>query len=432
MSKNYQTTTAAGSIPDVELPEAVTVAMAELAGAVKEGLPALAVGAGLQVMQTMMAEDLLRLCGPKGQHNPDRTAVRHGVDDGVVTLGGRRVAVRRPRVRTADRVAEVPVPSYEVFSGTEVLDGLALERMMAKLSCRRYPAGLEPVGADVAARSAGTSKSTISRRFVRTTEQALGELMAADLSGLDLVALMIDGVHFAEHTCVVALGIGSDGTKYPLAVEEGDTENATVVRDLLAGLRQRGLDVTRPVLVVIDGAKALRSAVDAVFDHPVIQRCQLHKIRNLEAKLPDRLAATVTAKMRAAYRSDNHLAAESALRALAGDLRKSHPGAAGSLLEGLEETLTVVRLGLPPMLRSTLRSTNAIESMIEICRDHSHNVKRWQGGEMALRWCAAGMAEAAKQFRRVKGYMHLAGLRAALDAEVFGVTPTVYNKEEAA
>jgi transposase-like protein len=255
--------------------------------------------------------------------------------------------------------------------------------------------------------------------------------MDADLSELDLVAVMIDGVHFAGHCCVVALGVAVDGTKHPLALEEGDTENATVVKDLLAGLRDRGLDTTRPMLFVLDGAKALRAGVTAVFDVPVIQRCQLHKIRNVEAKLPKQLAKTVTAKMRAAYHSDNALQAEAELRALAADLKKPHPGAAGSLLEGLEETLTVVRLGLPPMLRSTLRSTNAIESMIEICRDHSSNVKRWRDGEMAVRWCAAGMLEAAKQFRRVKGHLHLRDLRAKLDTHA-SVTPTMYQDDEAA
>jgi transposase-like protein len=230
---------------------------------------------------------------------------------------------------------------------------------------------------------------------------------------------------------VVALGIGIDGTKHPLALEEGDTENTTVVKDLLAGLRDRGLDTTKPTLFVLDGAKALHAGVKAVFDRPVIQRCQLHKIRNVEAKLPDRLARTVTAKMRAAYRSDNALTAESDLRALVADLKKAHPGAAGSLLEGLEETLTVVRLGMPPTLRSTLRSTNPIESMIEIARDHSRNVKRWRDGEMVVRWCAAGMLEAAKQFRRVKGHLHLRALRTQLDAH-FDVTPIVYDNNEAA
>jgi len=194
-----------------------------------------------------------------------------------VTLGGRRV--RRPRVRTADGTRELPVPTYQAFASTEVLGQLALERMLAKLSCRRYPAGLEPVGSSVQQVASGTSKSAISRRFVAQTEHALADLLAADLSTLELVALMVDGIRVADHTCVVALGITIDGTKIPLALAEGATENASVVTDLLVGLRERGLDVTRPILVVIDGAKALRRAIHDVFDHPVIQRCQLHKLR---------------------------------------------------------------------------------------------------------------------------------------------------------
>ena len=266
------------------------------------------------------------------------------------------------------------------------------------------------------ANASGTSKSTVSRRFVQRTEVALAEMMSADLTGLDLVALMLDGVHFAESCCVVALGIGADGTKQPLGVVEGATENTTVVTDLLTGLRDRGLDVTRPVLVVIDGAKALAAAVRAVFDRPVIQRCQLHKVRNVESKLPANLAALVAKKMRSAYRNPDPLSAQAALEKLARDLDKGHPGAAASLREGLAETLTIGRLGVPPTLARTLRSTNAIESMIEICRDHASNVKRWRDGTMALRWCAAGMDEAAKQFRRVNGHLHLPALRVALDS----------------
>jgi len=433
VKKNYQTATAGAPINELVMPEAVTLAMADLTGAVKEGLLALAVGAGLQVMQILMEEDVTGLAGLKGRHDPDRAAKRHGTEDGSVTLGGRRVPVRRPRVRSADGRREVAVPAYEAFTSTEILDELALERMMAKLSTRRYGAGLEPVGAAVTASATSTSKSAVSRRFVARTEKALAEMMAADLSALDLVALMVDGVHFAEHCCIVALGIGIDGTKHPLGVVEGSTENATVVTELFTNLRERGLDVTRPVLVVIDGAKALAAAVKAVFDHPVVHRCQLHKIRNVEQKLPKSMASTVTKKMRAAYRHESALAAEADLESLARQLSKTHPGAAASLREGLAETLTVNRLGVPPTLARTLRSTNAIESMIEICRDHSTNVKRWRDGQMALRWCAAGMGEAAKQFRKVNGFLHLPALRAALNAHVAEtVTPTVYNEEEAA
>jgi transposase-like protein len=427
--KNYQTDELAALIP---LPTSVNVAMADIAATMREGLLAMAVSAGLAVMGSLMEESVTALCGPKGKHDAGRSAVRHGSEDGSVTLGGRRVGVRRPRVRASDGSGEVPVPAYDLFSSTELLSEMALAKMMAKLSTRRYRAGLEPVGTSVEAAATSTSKSAVSRRFVEATEVALAELLATDLSALDLVALMVDGVHFADHLLVVALGIGTDGTKHPLAVVEGSTENATLVTDLLVGLRERGLEVTRPLLVVIDGAKALSSAVRAVFDHPVIARCQLHKIRNVTSKLPEALGRTVAKKMRAAYHKDT-LVAQAELEELARQLAKSHPGAAGSLREGLAETLTVNRLGVPPTLARTLRTTNPIESMIEICRDHSTNVKRWRDGQMALRWCAAGMAEAAKQFRKVNGFLHLPTLRKALEAEVarITVTPPEYDQEVA-
>jgi putative transposase len=430
MMKDYQTSELDAAMP---LPASVTVAMADIAHTMREGLLAMAVGAGLSVMQSLMDESVSEICGPRGRHQPDREAMRHGSEDGSVTLGGRRVSVRRPRVRAADGSGEIAVPAYELFNSTELLGEMAMARMLAKLSTRRYPAGLEPVGEAVQTTASSTSKSAVSRRFVTATETALADLLGADLSELDLVALMVDGVHFGEHLCVVALGIGIDGTKHPLAVVEGSTENTTLVTDLLVGLRDRGLDVTRPTLAVIDGAKALAAAVRAVFDHPIIARCQLHKVRNVKAKLPKALADTVASKMHAAYRMDSALAAQAALDDLARQLDKSHPGAAASLREGLAETLTVMRLGVPPTLARTLRSTNPIESMIEICRDHSTNVKRWRDGHMVLRWCAAGMLEATKQFRKVNGFLHLPALRKALDAEVakMTVTPTQYDQEVA-
>jgi putative transposase len=226
----------------------------------------------------------------------------------------------------------------------------------------------------------------VSRRFVARTEHALAELLAADLSALELVALLVDGIRVAEHCCVVALGITLDGTKVPLALAEGATENTTVVTDVLVGLRDRGLNVTRPLLVVIDGAKALRRAVTEVFDHPVIQRCQLHKLRNVTDRLPDALASTVAKRMRRAYHHADPLVAQAELEALARELDRSHAGAASSLREGLAETLTIGRLGVPPTLARTLRSTNTIESMIQICRDHASNVKHCRTG----RWCCAG------------------------------------------
>jgi len=370
VTKNFQTRTSMTSAEwRLALPETVTVAMGEIAENVQEGLLALAVGTGLKVMQTMMVEDVTAVCGPKGKHDLARAAVRHGTERGSVTRGGRRVPVERPRMRAADGSGELPVPTYELFSSTEVLGRMAMQRMLAGPSTRRYPVGLEPVGQRVEQSARSTSKSAVSRRFVAATETALGELLAAPLSELDLVALMIDGVHFGDHLFVVALGIGIDGAKHPLGLAEGSTENTSVVTDLLTSLRERGLDTTRPIFVGIDGGKALRAAVIRVFDHPVIARCQLHKIRNVADKLPDHLASTVTKRMRAAYHAESALAAEAQLEALAKELKRTHPGAAGSLREGLAETLTVLRLDVSPTLARTLRSTNTI--VISIARDHS-------------------------------------------------------------
>jgi transposase-like protein len=255
----------------------------------------------------------------------------------------------------------------------------------------------------------------VSRRFVAATETALTELMTRRLDELDLVAFMTDGVHFGEHTCVVALGIDIDGVKHPLAIEEGSTENATLVTGLITGLRDRGLDVTKPILAVLDGSKALSRAVKDVFDKPLIQRCQQHKIKNVRDRLPEKLRTVAERQMRQAYHASSAVEAEGLLQQLARELDKTHPGAAASLREGMAETLTILRLGVPPTLARTLRSTNPIESMIEICREHSRNVKRWQDGTMALRWCAAGMLEAGHQFRRVNGRLHLPKLRTALE-----------------
>jgi transposase-like protein len=262
----------------VSLPDTVTGAIAELAGELEEGLLAVVVSAGLKALDLVLESEATALAGEKGRHDPNRTAVRHGDHPGLVALGGRQVSINRPRLRTADKTAEVGLPTYELAASTELLERETMARMLAKLSTRRYRVGLEPMGAAVTAKSRSVSKSAVSRRFVAATESALAELMAADLSELELVAIMVDGVNFAQHLCVVALGIAVDGTKHPLGLVEGDTENATVVKRLLVSLRDRGLDTTKPTLFVLDGAKALSSAVKAVFDHPVIARCEEHYV----------------------------------------------------------------------------------------------------------------------------------------------------------
>src|SRR5690242_14316192 len=337
--------------------------MAGIAESAKEGLLALAVGTGLQVMAAMFEEDVAGLCGPGGRHNPDRAGYRHGAGAGSVTLGGRRVPVTRPRVRAADGSGELRLPSYDLFSSTEILGQLALEKMLAGLSSRRYTAGLEPAGLAVEEAAAATSKSAVSRRFVAATETALAELMARRLDDLDLVAFMVDGVHFGEHTCVVALGIGIDGTKHPLAVEEGSTENATLVTGLITGLRDRGLDVTKPILAVLDGAKALSRAVKDAFDKPLIHRCQQHKIRNVRDRLPEQIRTVAEQRLPAGCPAESAAEAEGLLTEQAAERGKIHPGAAASLCERKAETLPPLRLGVPPALARTLHSTNPVESM---------------------------------------------------------------------
>jgi len=226
----------------------------------------------------MFDEDVTGLCGAGGKHNADRTGYRHGTEAGSVTLGGGRIPVTRPWARAADGSGELHLPSYELFSSTEILGRLAMEKMLAGLSSRRYRAGLEPAGQKVEAAAASVSRSAVSRRFVVATETALEQLMSRRLDDLDLVAFMVDGAGFGEHCCVLALGIDIEGVKHPLALEEGSTENATLVTDLITGLRDRGPGVTKPVLAVIDGSKALAKAVKDVFGKPIIQRCQEHKI----------------------------------------------------------------------------------------------------------------------------------------------------------
>jgi len=409
------------------LPEQVEVSLHQLAGAVKQGLLAFSVGIGFEVMALMMDEELNEIVGPKGKHDGSRMATRHGSEKGSVVLGGRKTSVTRPRARYLDGSGEVELQTYRHFSAEDMLSQMALERMVAGLSTRNYCAGLEPVG-DVNA--TGTKRSSVSRRFVERTATAFKELMAKDLSDVDIVALLLDGVEIAGHTMVVALGIDAKGHKHPLGLREGTTENKGVCRALLSNLIERGLDFDDGILVVIDGGKGLRAAVNSVFGRlALVQRCQLHKRRNVIDHLPDHMHSFVTKKMERAYKMRDFGAAKRLLQDLAKTLDAQHPGAAASLREGLEETLTVVRLGMSPSLQRTLRSTNTIESMISIGRTTMRNVKRWRDAKMIERWTAAGMLEAEKRFYRVQGHADIPALKAALRSclkEVIG------SQEEAA
>jgi putative transposase len=401
------------------LPERVQEALGELAGAAKEGLLALSVGVGLGVLAEIMEAEVDEVVGPKGKHDPQRRAVRHGHDGGEVTLGGRRVGVARPRARAVDGSGEVELESYRHFADRDPLTDVVLERMLAGVSTRRYRRTSEPVGDEVDEQARSTSKSAVSREFVSRTRETLFELMSRPLGDLRLAALMLDGIELKGRCCVVALGIDTDGVKHPLGLWDGSTENATVATTLLANLVERGLDVEQGVLVVLDGAKALRKAVrDVLGVHTPVQRCIRHKERNVLDHLPERDRPQVKRRLRATWALDDHAAALERLRGLAAELDRSHPGAAASLREGLEETLTVTRLGVRGALKKTLASTNPCESMIDTVKRTSRNVKRWQNGDMCLRWTAAGMLEAERQFRRVLGYPKLPALAIAVERDI--------------
>jgi putative transposase len=408
--------TAALDVPEEELPARVQEALGELVSVAREGLLALSVGVGLGVLAELMEEEVVEVVGAKGKHDPDRVAVRHGHEAGEVTLGGRRVGVERPRVRSADGSNELLLSTYRHFADRDPLTRLVLERMLAGVSTRRYRRTQEPIGREVENRARSISKSSISRAFVQRTRKALGELMARRLDDVRLVVLMLDGIELKGRTNIVALGITSEGVKVPLGLWQGSTENATVATALLSDLVERGLDPEQGMLFVIDGSKALRKAIRDVFgERTPVQRCVRHKERNVLEHLPERDRAAVKRRLREAWAPDDHEQALDRLKALDAELERSHPGAAASLREGITETLTLTRLGITGSLKRTLVSTNPCESMIECVRRTSRNVKRWSSGEMALRWTAAGMLEAERQFRRVIGYRDLAKL--ALPAE---------------
>ena len=408
------------------LPARVAEALGELVGAAREGLLALSVGVGLGVLVELMEEEVVDVVGPKGRHDADRVAVRHGHEAGEVTLGARRVAVQRPRARSADGAHEVELLTYHHFADRDPLSVAVLERMLAGVSTRRYRRAQEPVGAEVEQAARSTSKSAVSRSFVARTTETLAELMSRRLDDVRLAVVMVDGIDLKGRTNVVALGITTEGEKIPLGLWEGSTENAAVATALLADLVDRGLDTSQGVLVVLDGSKALRKAVRDVLGPVPVQRCVRHKERNVLDHLAERDRPPVKQRLRRAWADTQYDRALDKLEALAGELEHTHPGAAASLREGMAETLTITRLGITGSLKRTLESTNPCESMIECVRRTSRNVKHWQSGDMALRWTAAGMLEAERQFRKIIGYRDLAKLAVAIERDL---TPTPTTKQ---
>ncbi len=393
------------------LPERVQEVFGELIGAAKEGLLALSVEVGLGVLRELLEQEVDEVVGPRSKWNPDRTAVRHGHEDGEVTLGGRRVQIKRPRVRTADGESEVPVATYEHFADRDQLEAVVLERMLAGVSTRQYRRAQEPVGSEVESDQRSTSKSAVSRAFIDRTRQQLWRLMNRPLADLRLAVMMLDGIELHGRTIIVALGITTEGDKLAVGLWDGSSESAAVACALLSDLVDRGLDLEQGMLFVIDGSKALRKAIRQVFGNDVpVQRCVQHKERNVVDHLPERDREPVKARLREAWKETDHDRALEQLTSLAVELDRTYPGAAASLREGIEETLTITRLGITGKLKLTLQSTNPCESMIATVRAIQRNVKNWTSGDMCLRWTATAMLEAEERFRKVQGYRGLATL----------------------
>ena len=405
-----------------EVPHATSIALGQLvlpmmlaSEAIKRGLLAFVQQLGLLAFTSMLEAEAEQIAGPKGKHAKDRTHHHWGTASTPLPFGGRQIVVEKPRVRSKGKGGkEVELPSIAAARETDPMPAHVTEQIVAGVSTRGYGRALEPVDESIETR--GESKSQVSRVLIESTSDKLAEFLGRKLDELELAAMFIDGIEIAKHTVIIALGVTNDGRKVPLGVWCGSTENHVVATALLQSLVERGLRVDRPLLFVIDGGKGIRKALTDVFgDRAVVQRCQVHKTRNVLDHLPDERRTYVRRQMRDAYKSRSAKTAKALLGQLISWLEANgEDSAAASLREGLDETLTVLRLGLPSTLCRTFSTTNAIENMNGTLRRVLRNVKRWRGEDMIKRWVALGVAEAERGFRRVKGHGQINLLLAAL------------------
>jgi putative transposase len=373
---------------------------------------------GMEALGEMMDHDAQAICGPRHARGDDRQAHRWGKTKGKIGFHGGKVEIERPRLRGFDG-KEQALPSWAAAVAEDWLGKWAINQMLINVATRKFARSVRlPEGDVPAPTGAGLTKSAISRRFVALSAARMKEWMASDLSSLDLLVIQIDGIHMDEDLILVAaIGVDAKGDKHPLGLIEGATENAATVQALIDNLVERGLDPAVPRLFIIDGAKALSKAIRRTFGRAAaIQRCQVHKARNIMERLPKSLHASVRRVLRQAWELDDAAKAEKLLRNLAQRLERDWSGVAGSILEGIDEILTVTRLGLPKQLRRSLACTNMIENVMGTVRRVCRNVKRWRSASMAMRWTVAAMQEAAKGFRRLKAHKQLPALRAALEA----------------
>jgi transposase-like protein len=383
-----------------------------MAALIRGELRDLVMNLGIQAIGAMLEQDRTALCGPRYAHDAGRTATRGGSATGALTMGGRKVRVKRPRV-TDLAGNEIALSTWSALAAADPMSDRVLEQMTVGVATRKYGRSLEPVAAELDEH--GTSKSAVSRRFTEVTQAKLDEWIARPLGELGICAIFVDGLCFADHVVIGALGVDPKGGKHVLGIWEGATENAPACRQMLSNLVTRGLDPSVTRLFVIDGSSALRAALRDVFGkRALVQRCQVHKMRNVESHLPKSKQKAVKAAMRQAYKSTKVATAKRLLNNLARTLEREHPSAATSIREGLDETLTVMELGLPRALERSFSTTNPIENLNERIRQISKRVKRWRGGSMILRWTAAGVLEAQRGFRRLKGHAHMSKLLAVL------------------
>ncbi len=374
----------------------------EVAAALQDGVGELMRQAGLELMQLVMDNEVRQLAGERYQRRENEQPYRWGHEQGFLVVDGQKVPIRRPRLR-GDDGREQPLGSYELFRRSEPLDAAVWDKLMLGLSTRNYSQAVREFAA-----AYGIEKSVVSEHFVRTSREKVREIMERPLDKLKLCALYIDGIEFKGQHLVVALGVAVDGVKTILGLRQGASENATVVGELLEDLAERGVDFSVPMLYVLDGSAALAKAVrKQAGKTALIQRCQLHKRRNVTGHLPEDYREAVDRKMTNAYAMSNYADAKRALEKLHRELMELNPSAARSLDEGMEQTLTVHRLGLDELLRRTLATTNPIESAFSVVDRVCERVKRWRRGDHRRRWVGAGLWLAERNFRRVKGYKQL-------------------------
>jgi transposase-like protein len=386
----------------------------ELLALMQVSLDSLAVELGLLVASALLEDEVTRLCGRRYERRPDRTLTRYGRQRGVASLAGQKLPIDRPRVRRADGSGEVALETYARLQSGGAMPRAVLRRMVRGVSTRDY----EEV-VDLARDGFGVARSSVSRGFVRASAADAKALAERRFDGEHFPVVLIDGVEYAGETMVVALGITRDGTKHVLGLRQGATENAAVCSSLLEDLVGRGLDAGRPTLFVLDGAKAIHAAVTRVWGrNAMIQRCQVHKRRNVKAHIPEEHWPELERRLSEAYHETGYETAKGSLEATARWLDRLNPDAASSLREGLEETLTVVKLGVAGALRRTLATTNPIESALSVTRRVTARVTRWRDGDMRRRWCVAGLLRAERKFRRVKGHRAMPALVKALESQV--------------